>query len=339
MPHPASTPPFPPARQDDCIRARPPRPHRSPCTPSAASSPSARGGCAKPSASVAASLPVRAQTRASVRSCERDCSRELGRGAGRGQGSQDRHRAPLAGSSPQHRPASTSARRSRLEPRYRGIFKVNGYVHERDPDCHLARWHGARAACRARRLTPATASRRGCCSRSAIRAACAAPRSRSTAPRPSCCPAPPTRRTAGACMSTWPRPSPDRPSRYSVQIALELVGTGELAFAPVGEATHVELASDWPHPSFAGRFLPLERTVDESGFRALWQLNALATTAPQEAAAGSPACAFGDTRAGRAARARARPLHRILRRRPSSTRSAATPLATGRPSTGCSSSP
>jgi inner membrane protein len=80
----------------------------------------------------------------------------------------------------------------------------------------------------------------------------------------------------------------------AVQIALELVGTGELAFAPVGEATRVELTSDWPHPSFAGRFLPLERTVDATGFRALWKLNALATTAPQEAAAGSPACAFGD---------------------------------------------
>ena len=45
----------------------------------------------------------------------------------------------------------------------------------------------------------------------------------------------------------------------SVQMAIELVGTGDLAFAPVGESTRVELASDWPHPSFAGRFLPLER--------------------------------------------------------------------------------
>ena len=80
----------------------------------------------------------------------------------------------------------------------------------------------------------------------------------------------------------------------SVQIAIELVGTGELAFAPVGESTRVTLTSDWPHPSFAGRFLPLERTVDDTGFSAAWKLNALATTAPQEAAAGSPACAFGD---------------------------------------------
>ena len=53
----------------------------------------------------------------------------------------------------------------------------------------------------------------------------------------------------------------------SVQMTIELAGTGELAFAPVGESTRVELASDWPHPSFAGRFLPLERTVTDTGFR------------------------------------------------------------------------
>jgi inner membrane protein len=76
-------------------------------------------------------------------------------------------------------------------------------------------------------------------------------------------------------------------------VEVELAGTGELAFAPVGDSTRVELASDWPHPSFAGRFLPLERSVRESGFEATWKLNALATTAPQQAVAGAPACAGG----------------------------------------------
>ena len=80
-----------------------------------------------------------------------------------------------------------------------------------------------------------------------------------------------------------------------VQVAIEIAGTGDLAFAPVGEATRVELASDWPHPSFAGRFLPLDRQVGEQGFSAQWKLNALATTAPQEAVDGAPACVFGDT--------------------------------------------
>ena len=80
----------------------------------------------------------------------------------------------------------------------------------------------------------------------------------------------------------------------SAEVGIELVGTGELAFAPVGGSTQVLLASDWPHPSFGGRFLPIERQVGESGFKARWQLNALATTAPQAASHGAPACRLYD---------------------------------------------
>jgi inner membrane protein len=80
----------------------------------------------------------------------------------------------------------------------------------------------------------------------------------------------------------------------SAEVGLELVGTGELAFAPVGGSTQVVLASDWPHPSFGGRFLPIERQIGEGGFTARWQLNALATTAPQAASHGASACRLGD---------------------------------------------
>jgi inner membrane protein len=91
-------------------------------------------------------------------------------------------------------------------------------------------------------------------------------------------------------------------SRTPLRATLELAitGTGELAFAPVAQSTVVTLASDWPHPSFGGRFLPVERTVDDHGFRARWQLNALATTAPQAAAGGARPCAFGDADPGAA---------------------------------------
>src|SRR5205085_616664 len=74
------------------------------------------------------------------------------------------------------------------------------------------------------------------------------------------------------------------------EIGLELVGIGELAFAPIAATTQVVLASDWKHPSFGGRFLPIDRQVGEAGFTARWQLNALATTAPQTAANGAPPC-------------------------------------------------
>jgi len=129
--------------------------------------------------------------------------------------------------------------------------------------------------------------RRRWSSPSATPAACALRRCGSTASTRACCPARSTRRIRSASTC---RCRPATPLR--AEIALELVGTGELAFAPAANATRVELASDWPHPSFGGRFLPVERNVSESGFKARWQLNALATTAPQAAVAGAPACAL-----------------------------------------------
>ena len=84
------------------------------------------------------------------------------------------------------------------------------------------------------------------------------------------------------------------------EVALDLVGTGDLAFAPVGDTTTVALASDWPHPSFAGRFLPNERSVSAQGFTASWQLSALATSAPQELINGGAVCALNGASEGKA---------------------------------------
>jgi len=79
-----------------------------------------------------------------------------------------------------------------------------------------------------------------------------------------------------------------------LSVGLDLVGTGTLAFAPLGEITQLELRSDWPHPSFGGRFLPSKREISAKGFTANWQLSALATSAPQELLAGAGLCALGD---------------------------------------------
>lgn len=59
-------------------------------------------------------------------------------------------------------------------------------------------------------------------------------------------------------------------------VPLSLTGTSRLAIAPAGEATTVTLRSHWPHPSFQGRFLPVERRVDANGFEARWQVSHLA---------------------------------------------------------------
>jgi inner membrane protein len=59
-------------------------------------------------------------------------------------------------------------------------------------------------------------------------------------------------------------------------LPLNLTGSERLAIAPAGNATTIALKSDWPHPSFQGRFLPTTRQVGEAGFEARWQVSHLA---------------------------------------------------------------
>ncbi len=49
---------------------------------------------------------------------------------------------------------------------------------------------------------------------------------------------------------------------------LQLAGTDSFAMLPLGHETTVSLRSDWPHPSFSGRFLPVSRQVNAKGFEA-----------------------------------------------------------------------
>ncbi len=63
----------------------------------------------------------------------------------------------------------------------------------------------------------------------------------------------------------------------NVKIRLNLLGTDALQIVPLGNQTDVSLTADWPHPSFTGRFLPVDREVRADGFNARWSTNALAT--------------------------------------------------------------
>ena len=180
-----------------------------------------------------------------------------------------------------------------IEPRYRGIYKVNGYVLKArltaswtDGATLLAEAQhlGSRLHCDAPVLFVALGDSRGVRSAAIQIDGAAVPVLAGTqhAAHPRGFHADIAESFAGA----------RRPLR--AEVGVELVGTGELAFAPVGDSTRVALASDWPHPSFAGRFLPVERQVGEGGFSARWQLNSLATTAPQAAAVGALACRLWD---------------------------------------------
>ena len=53
---------------------------------------------------------------------------------------------------------------------------------------------------------------------------------------------------------------------------LNLGGTGELRFLPLGDTTDVILTSPWPSPSFTGAYLPETREISASGFTAAWHV-------------------------------------------------------------------
>jgi inner membrane protein len=58
---------------------------------------------------------------------------------------------------------------------------------------------------------------------------------------------------------------------------LTLVGTSSLTIAPVGDASEIRLASDWPHPSFGEAWSPDERRIGLDGFEAAWRMTNVAT--------------------------------------------------------------
>jgi inner membrane protein len=85
--------------------------------------------------------------------------------------------------------------------------------------------------------------------------------------------------------------SPQAPLRASV--SMDLVGTQRLAFVPAADQSEFVLKSDWPHPSFGGRFLPVSRKVSAQGFEARWVATAVSSTAAEGLKAGLRACAPG----------------------------------------------
>jgi inner membrane protein len=76
-----------------------------------------------------------------------------------------------------------------------------------------------------------------------------------------------------------PLPDADvtQPRQLHYAVALQLTGTGEFNVTPAGRESHAKLRSDWPHPSFTGKFLPRDREVSDQGFTAEWQTSFFAT--------------------------------------------------------------
>jgi inner membrane protein len=76
----------------------------------------------------------------------------------------------------------------------------------------------------------------------------------------------------------------------TLEIELELVGTERLSIVPLGETTQVRMQSNWPHPSFGGRFSPADRSITTEGFDANWRVTSMASSAGLGVLNARPTC-------------------------------------------------
>ncbi len=58
--------------------------------------------------------------------------------------------------------------------------------------------------------------------------------------------------------------------RLHFSLEFNVSGSEGLSFCPVGKTTETDLVSKWTSPGFKGNFLPSERTINDSGFKARW---------------------------------------------------------------------
>ncbi len=74
-----------------------------------------------------------------------------------------------------------------------------------------------------------------------------------------------------------------------LRTAFALRGSRELSIVPLGQRTTAEIDSPWTSPSFFGTFLPTERVINNTGFRASWTVPYLARGFGQSFASDSDA--------------------------------------------------
>jgi inner membrane protein len=64
------------------------------------------------------------------------------------------------------------------------------------------------------------------------------------------------------------------------ELFFDLAGTDSIQYVPLARENKVRLTSDWPHPSFEGAALPLEKDSSAQGFSAQWNVSSLSSEAP-----------------------------------------------------------
>jgi inner membrane protein len=102
----------------------------------------------------------------------------------------------------------------------------------------------------------------------------------------------------GAGIHSSLRDFENKSTKFDISIAIQ--GGKSARVLPVGQDTHVKIASDWGAPSFQGAFLPSSSSITDASFEAEWDVSYLSRTIPlfwslsPEEKAASPA-PFGKT--------------------------------------------
>ncbi|GHV95927.1 cell envelope integrity protein CreD [Spirochaetia bacterium] len=63
-------------------------------------------------------------------------------------------------------------------------------------------------------------------------------------------------------------------------IRMDIQGGKSLRMIPLGGDTDLFIKADWNAPSFKGAYLPIEKSIDEKGFEARWQISHLSRNIP-----------------------------------------------------------
>ena len=58
---------------------------------------------------------------------------------------------------------------------------------------------------------------------------------------------------------------------FVFDVDMQVNGMGKIAYIATAEENDVNIASDWPHPSFSGAFLPTSRDISANGYTANWK--------------------------------------------------------------------
>lgn len=77
-------------------------------------------------------------------------------------------------------------------------------------------------------------------------------------------------------------PIPLNADTYQFDCVLNLNGSTQLSFLPLGKETTVRLRSPWATPGFTGSFLPDQRRVSAAGFVTSWKVLQFNRNFPQQ---------------------------------------------------------